>query len=468
MADALLVGNNLAVLVAAAELGEAGRDVVLVTDGRPPGGHFRGLRVAGTDFDIGMVTLEQLGGGRPAGAEPGPADYRPDRRYDWTRFAGHVDRWQGAHAELRRTPTPEVLVEGRRWPDHLMSDRLDVLAALGEPPPSVLSRADPVHASHKTTGPAFDALTYTAAAAANHGETLQRRLVTPFAAKVLGPLLDDLLALYHRAAWLPLYWPETVTAACAGEPTAVAEHPFWTTASGFVGEVVRDLERRVAALPTVRVDPGTVESLAAVPGGWEVRTATGGSRVHPQPVLGLAPDRAAELLGLPAPPRSPGASVTVLCCTVRAAAVRDPAACLLVADPDLRAHRVTDQDLMAGRDVEERRVTVEAGHAVEEPAASGADVAGLLVAELCRLLGIEPSAAGPDGGHPDVRVLRTLRAPGALAVPTAASVAAARAARDALQDACPSALLTGALLGPGLNSLGDQVVQALGVAERLG
>ncbi len=462
MPDALLVGNNLAVLVAAAELGAAGRDVVLATDGRPPGGHFRGLRVADTDFDIGMVTLEQLGGGRPSDAGPGPADYRPDRRYDWTRFAGLVDRWQEAQAELRRTPTPEVRVEGRRWPDHLMSDRLDVLATLGEPPPAVLPREDPVHASQKTTGAAYERLTYAEAAAANHGTALQQRLVTPFARKVLGPALDDLLALYHRAAWVPLYWPETVTAACAGEPTAVAEHPFWTTSSGFVGEVVRGLERRVAAMPTVVVDPSPVEALTAVAGGWEARTA-GGTWTHRQPVLGLAADRAAALLGAPVPPRSPGASVTVLCCTVRSAAVREPAACLLVADDDHTAYRVTDQDLMAGRDAEWRRVTVEAGHAADALAARDVDVAEVLTAELRALLGTDP-----DGGDSDVRVLRTLRAPGALAVPTATAVAAAREARAALQEACPPALLTGALLGPGLNSLGDQVVLALGVAERLG
>ncbi len=467
MPDALLVGNNLAVLIAAAELGEAGRDVVLVTDGRPAGGHFRGLRVADTDFDIGMVTLEQLGGDRPVEDLPGPAGYRPDRRYDWTRFAPLVDRWQLTHADLRRTPTPEALVEGRRRPDHLMSDRLDVFAALGEPPPAVLAREDPRHAAHKTTGEAFGRLTYAEAAAVNHGTALQERLVAPFARKVLGPALDDLLALYHRAAWLPLYWPETVTEACAGLPTAVAEHPFWTTSSGFVGDLVRDLERRVAALPRVTVDPGEVVALTAVPGGWEVRTATG-SWVHPEPVLGVAPDRAAALLGLPAPPRPPGASVTVLFCAVRSPAVRDPAACLLVADADHTAYRVTDQDLMAGRDPEWHRVTVEAGHGADALAAAGGDVPRVLVSELGRLLGLDPPEAGPGGAHPDVRVLRTLRAPGALAVPTAAALAATRDARALLQEACPSATLTGALLGPGLNSLGDQVVQALGVVERLG
>ena len=468
MTDALLVGNNLAVLVAAAELGEAGRRVVLVTDGRPPGGHFRGLTVEGTGFDIGMVTLEQLGGDRSVADEPDLAGYDPDRRYDWTRFAASVDRWQEAQVELRRTPTPEVLVEGRRWPDHLMSDRLDVLAELGTPPSPLLSREDPVHASHKTTGPAYGTVTYAAAALANHGAALQERLVRPFAAKVLGPLTDDLLALYHRAAWLPLYWPETVAEACAGLPTAVREHPFWTTSSGFVGDLVRRLEQRIAALPHVTVDPSAVESLAAVPGGWEVRTAAGGRWAQEQPVLGLAADRAAALLGLPAPVRPPGASVTVLCCTVRAAAVRDPAACLLVADPAVTAYRVTDQDLVAGVDAEWRRVTVEAGHAADAVADAGHDVGAHLVGELCGLLGVEPAPADAQGGHPDVRVLRTLRAPGALAVPTADALAAARGSRAALTEACPSAVLTGALLGPGLNSLGDQVVQGLAAAQRLG
>ncbi len=461
MPDALLVGANLACLVAAAELGAAGREVVLVTDGRPPGGHFRGLRVADTDFDIGMVTLEQLGGGRSPSAEPAPSEYHPDRRYDWTRFAALVDRWQAACTELRRTPTPEVLLEGRRWPDHLMSDRLDVLAALGDPPPVLRPRDDPLHAAHKTTGAAYDVLTYAAAAEANHGGALQRRLVTPFAAKVLGPALADLLALYHRAAWLPLYWPETVAAACAGQPTAVAEHAFWTTRTGFVGDVVRELERRVAALPNVVVDPGAVGSLAAVAGGWEVRTPTGGRWVHPRPVLGLAHDRAAALLGLPGPPRPPGVSVTVVCCAVRAAAVRDPVACLLVADPGFVGHRVTDQDLMAGRDPAWHRVTVEAGHGADALAAAGEDVTAVLAAELGALLGVDPAAG-------DVRVLRTLHAPGALAAPTAHGLAAARAAREALRATCPPAVLTGALLGPGLNSLGDQVVQGLGVAEQLG
>jgi hypothetical protein len=395
--------------------------------------------------------------------------YRPERRYDWTRFAGLVDRWQAAHVELRRTPTPEVLVEGRRWPDHLMSDRLDVLAALGPPPPTPVSREDPAHASHKTTGTAFDDLGYVAAAERNHGPEVQRRLVTPFAEKVLGPSHSTLLARYHRAAWLPLYWPETVTDACAGRPTGVPEHSFFTTSSGFVGDLVRSVERRVADMPTVTVEPAAVASLTAGAGGWEVRTTTGGTWRHPRPVLGVAHERARALVDGPPVARPRGASVTALCVLVRAAAVRDPVACLLVADRESTTYRVTDQDLLAGRDPAWRRVVVEAGHGADVLAAEGVDVPSLLVRELCSLYGIEPAGRGPGvTGHPDVRVLRTLHAPGALAVPTPALVAADREAREALLVAMPSALLTGALLGTALNSLGDQVVQGLAVAAQLG
>jgi hypothetical protein len=465
--DAVLVGNNLAVLVAAAELGSAGREVVLITDGRPAGGHFRGLRVADTDFDIGMVTLEQLGSGS-AGPADGPdlAEYRADRRYDWTRFADLVDRWQERHVELRRVPTPEVLVEGRRWPDHLMTDRLDVVATLGSPPSTLVSRDDPAHVSNKTTGAAFDVLTYQEAAVLAHGPDVQRRLVTPFAEKVLGPALGPLLARYHRVAWLPLYWPETVADVCAGRPTAVTEHAFWTTSTGSVGELVRALERRVAALPTVTVDLATVDSLVPAAGGWQVRTSAGGVFVHPQPVLGLAHDRVAALLGIPAVPRPGGSPVTVLFALVRGSAIREPVACLLVADPEFLTYRVTDQDLAAGLDPEWRRVTVEAGPEANRLTAEGADVSVLLVAELCRLYGMD--AGTMDADHPDVRVLRTMTAAGALSVPSAAVVAADRAAAEAILDACPTALLTGALLGTAVNSLGDQVVHGLAVAQRLG
>ena len=107
--------------------------------------------------------------------------------------------------------------------------------------------------------------------------------------------------------------------------------------------------------------------------------------------------------------------MTVLFCLVRAAAVRAPVGCLLVVDHDVTAYRITDQDLVAGRDAEWHRVVVEAGHDADRLAAGGVDVPAHLVGELCRILGIDAAPAA-DGEHPDVRVLRTMRAQRSAAV----------------------------------------------------
>ncbi|GHE14311.1 NAD(P)-binding protein [Klenkia taihuensis] len=464
MPDAVLVGANLAALVAARELAAAGREVVLLTDGRPVGGHFGGLRVDGTAFDTGMVTLERPGAGEAGPVTPPLAGYDPDRRYDWTRFAGLVDRWQAGRVELRRTPTPQVLVDGRRTADHLMSDRLDVLAGAAVPDP-LLAVDDPRHARGKTTAPAYDGLDYRSASLANHGPDVHGRLVEPFLAAVLGPASDQLLARYHRTAWLPLYWPATVAAAAGGRPTGVVEHRFWTTAGGLVGEVVTGLRDELVARGVV-VEDQPLRPLRRTAAGWEVSTA-GGVWLHPAPVLGLPVPRARELLGLRPAPRGPAVDIGVLSCRVRAGAVTDPAGCVLLADGRSVAHRVTDQDAQAGRDPAWHRVTVETGAAGRVVADAGDDLGRRLVADLVRVLGLAPAALGAGGdGHPDVQVLRLLRAPGALGVPTAASVEADRAGREELRGL--GVVPTGALLGTGLASLADQVVQGLAVAERLG
>jgi hypothetical protein len=105
-------------------------------------------------------------------------------------------------------------------------------------------------------------------------------------------------------------------------------------------------------------------------------------------------------------------------------------------------------------------VVVEAGPATADRHRAGEDVTAGLVGDLCRLLGV-PVGTG------DVRVVRTLAAPGAVAAPTAAWVTADAAARAALAGACPQALLTGALLAAGATSMNDQIVQGSAVADQL-
>ena len=82
MNEPLLIGNNMALLVAACELSRRGRKVTMLADGKPLGGHFSGLKVEGHSFDLGMVLLEKLTSTQ-RGADL--ASYNAARRNDWIR-----------------------------------------------------------------------------------------------------------------------------------------------------------------------------------------------------------------------------------------------------------------------------------------------------------------------------------------------------------------------------------------------
>lgn len=452
MDEPLLIGNNMAVLVAAAERVRQGRRSVVLTDGKPLGGHFAGMRIGDERFDVGMVMLEKLA---PTAAGASLSTYDPRQRNDWTRFADRAAAWLDACEPLLRTPTPESRVDGRRVPDHLIANRLDVFRGAAEQAP-VLERSDPRHAASKTTGAAYEELSYAEAAEANHGAALHAHYIEPFVRKLTGHGSDILLARYHRAAWAPLYYPETLAAALRGEPVALAEYPFWTTRSGCVGDLVARLCEQVADSPLVRLVTEPLASMQVCGPRWTVATAScvvGSEHV----ALGLSVERARALLGLTEQPAPLAASVVLMVCRVRSDAIRHGLSCLMVVDDELATYRVTDQDALAGRDPAWHRVVVEASPDSLQSLAVGAAPQERLVRELQQLMGVEEPAA--------VQVLKTMHARNVLALPTPDEVVRAAASHQALAAVAPGAALTGGLLGYGVMSMNDQIVQGLKLAE---
>ncbi len=459
MTDALLVGSNLALLVAATELVRRGRAVTWLTDGKPPGGHFAGMTLQDLDFDIGMVLLEQI---VPTVPCDDLRDYRSDRRNDWTRFGHLASAWLKQQQTLRRVPTPECRLDGRVWPDYLIANRLDAFAngstssALAAP--DGCTPSDPRHPSHKLDGTAYDTLDYAEAAHVNHGQALHDRCIAPFLRKLLGMGSADFLARFHRAAWVPLYYPETLRAAQQGHPVGLAEYPFWTTRTGFVGQLVRDLRAMLQAAPgmTMRTEP--LITLAADATGLQA-TIEGDAWHGRRCALGLPGDRCRELLSLAPAPQSPAASVSIAFARVRADAIGRPTGCQMVVDDDCAAYRLSDQDAMADIDSAWHRVTIEASPERLAQQHPGMPAEQALARELCMVLQVEDAGA--------VQVLKLITARNALTLPTAQAVAAADAHHTALQAALPAARLSGALLGHGAASLNDQIVQGLKIAEEL-
>lgn len=454
MHDPLLIGNNLALLVAANELAQRGRALTLIADAKPMGGHFAGMQIEGHTFDIGMVLLEKLA---PSQAGADLRSYDPAVRNDWTRFADRAADWLDAQLPLTRTPTPQCLVEGRFVPDYLIANRLDVFHGTDPGARAAFDRTDPRHAANKNAGGAYDHLSYADAAHLNHGEALHLRFVEPFVRKLLGVSSDAFEARYHRAAWVPLYHPETLAAAQRGEATGLAEYAFWTTEQGCVAPLVARLVEQLRAAPTVTVVASAVTSIERSDTLWHAQVDGGGRWAASQLALGMPAERGRTLLGLPALPASMAASVAVSFCLVRADAIGRPLSCLMVVDESFCTYRLSDQDAQAGLDVPWHRVVLEASPEMLARHAPLESADGVLRRELCALMGIADEDA--------VTVLRSITARNALTLPMSACVAQARDAHDALAAAAPGAALTGALLGYGAASLNDQIVQGLKIAQ---
>jgi hypothetical protein len=454
--ELLFIGNGPAVLIAALEQTRRGRPVTLLSDGRTPGGHFVGLRADGLDFDIGMVMLEEH---TPASPCDDLQRYDPAVRNDWTRFGHLASRWLRAQLPLRRVPTPECRVGGRVWPDYLIANRLDAFAHADVPAPAPLARDAALHAARKVNGAAYDTLSYADAARANHGEALHRRFIEPFVHKLAGVGSETLLARQHRAVWAPLFYPETLRAALAGEAVGLPEYPFWTTETGCVAQLLRCLNDELAARPEVTVVTAPLESLEHSAAGWQATTQDGRVWQARRAVLGLGAERACALFGLPVPRPVPAASVTVLMASVATEAVGRPSGCLMVVDEAFAACRVTSADVLAGHHGARMRLVIEAHPDRLAARHPGVDASEALCGELRALLAIDAGA--------ELRVHKCITARNALVLPTPEAVAEAAGVHAAIAAAAPQAWLTGSLLGYGVASFNDQIVQALQIDEAL-
>ncbi|WP_236173883.1 hypothetical protein [Pseudomonas pseudonitroreducens] len=460
MSETLLIGNNLALLVAALQLAERGRPVRLLLDGKPAGGHFAGMRLDGQGFDIGMVLFEH------DSRVPQSADvqgYDPARRNDCARFTALAGDYLERFVATLEVPTPQVHSGGARHPDFIMANRLERFADWPEAGKVLdeLAQVDshhPLHAAGKITHPAYDRASYAEASLVNHGATLHRQVFEPLCEKILGVPSAQILARYHRLGWLPLYYPQTLSKAFAGEDHGLPEYRFRAAREGYSGALVEGLLEALQA-SGVSIDAAPLEGLERTPEGLVARLA-GQSMAADRVALGVAPQRAAELLGQPAAEPPPAASVSLVLGRVAREHLPQKTTCLLVADAQFALFRVTDHDAVAGLDPQWHRVSLECNpdyFSRRYPAADAGHPLPQLLGELAELGVIR---------HPDdFVVLRHLQARNALALPNAAAQEVCASLQRAIAGDARFAL-TGSLLGLGVASLNDQIIQGLKLAEQ--
>ncbi len=269
-ASMILVGNSLAVLVAATERARLGLRTTVVNPGGPLGGYFAGLQVMGRRCDAGMV-LYEFSSFREELRQPSLDSYDPMRRNDVGRFCGVVRQYVQSKQHTRTVAAPRMWIDGRWLPDMMLGNGIEAMIAL-DPDGSIRRelrlisqrvRHDTAlwHPANKSTwpldggappdwntmgqaGPVFDCDTVSRRV---HGETLHQHLFLRFAQQVLNRDASHMAALYHRLPWLPFYWPQTLLAMLEGEQSPLAptllSHPENDTVAALCGGMAAQLRQ---------------------------------------------------------------------------------------------------------------------------------------------------------------------------------------------------------------------------------
>ena len=174
--------------------------------------------------------------------------------------------------------------------------------------------------------------------------------------------------------------------------------------------------------------------------------------------MGLAQGRAGELLGVDhAPPK--GASVCILFGLIEREKLRKYDSCLLVLDAERAIYRLSNQDVAADTQAPVCRVTVEFNPAYAAQLYPDQDEAGLL-----QCVSQELVALGVIGDAEDFRMLRRIQADGALPFPDQSLLDYTALLRQTAAD-WPGVELTAGLLGMGVSSFNDQIIQGLKLAR---
>jgi hypothetical protein len=467
----VLVGNALSLMVAATRLARNGADVAIINSGKNWGGHFTTITCKGVAFDAGMVLHEFTSYNAQGGGE-NPRSYDAAVRNDAGRFCETVRAYIAGYQATHDIMAPSMYIDNGVRDDVLIANALPSLPELSfagaveaELTALVALPKGPLHASRKHSSEAFKTTDYRSASLANHGATFHGSLIEPFCQKLLNAPTSDVVALYHRVAWLPLFYPETLLSYLQGVPQTLPPTVF----SYPVGECVGDLANK---LKTEIEQSGRITVIADRPIGMkvddlgqvELSFANRDAITSGQTAWANTPGDLLRLLG-----REQDAA-TYQKCSIALAFVRIPIAALRldftvlnVVDPRIATYRVTNQSRCAGLDSGFAHIVVEFN-----PDYAGAAPTNAAQHETNDRVGADLVALGLVSGAADVEFLDVKQLNNALMLPTGPNQWACEHELDALQAAAPTISRLGPASGFFSSSFNDQIVQGLKLAAQWG
>lgn len=245
--DYIIYGNNVGAMVSAIELAKEHK-VAIINPAKGWGATLGGMFINGKKFDIGMNFFEFVSFHT---ASDDLSTYSPNRRNDSARFFHLVEKYIAQYCDFTEAPAPSCYVEKGYFPDYAMTNRLEFLNEIsddlkntikGELKVILAQERSPLHASNKKKNEdLFVNTSYEKVSIANHGITFHQKFIEPLCLNIIGASSSELPSLFHRVAWVPLFYPETLLEAIDGKLPTGLSTPFHYPKKGYFSDFIEKI-----------------------------------------------------------------------------------------------------------------------------------------------------------------------------------------------------------------------------------
>jgi hypothetical protein len=462
----LFAGNNLTVLVAALELAQKGRKVGLINPLSSWGGHFSSFELNGLKFDPGSVSHELTSYNNLNNFDP--SQYNPANRNDWGKFTSLIDQYTRNHLSLFRIETPQTVFDGRFYRDIIMSNHLDVLhhPSLSQNISDDLVRIkneqpEYAHARNKNLSPFFQSTSYGHLSELNHGTTLHRCLFDSFFRKLTGLSSVSLIAKYHRVAWLPFYYPETLLSQFTCIPQELPATHFYYPRKGYIGILGETLVQKLVHLK-VPFFRDSIEKVGESGGVSTIRLSSGNLLYGQQLIWSLNHRQLIDKSGEKLQSDYQSVSLMLVFLTIPTTRVMKSFSTLFVPDPSFIFYRVTNQTRCAGLEEREERIVVELNiDWVKDQSLNGHHAIIMRLQQDFASLGIVTSPY-------DIQIRGVKSLSHGLMLPTADNYALLEKEREVLRGRHPAVHFTKNVEAFFADTLNDQIMKGLKIAALAG
>jgi hypothetical protein len=148
-------------------------------------------------------------------------------RYDFARFLSQIESYVRGNIECVEVKSVKVYLKKILADDIIMANSFDILKELPEVDACKIrdelnlilnNKRNEFHASKKhQNNELFMNATLYEVSVANHGKTFHELFIEPLCNRIFNISSKEIPALFHRLAWLPLYYPETLLSALDGD-----------------------------------------------------------------------------------------------------------------------------------------------------------------------------------------------------------------------------------------------------------